>query len=453
MTQGEALNILKTGANVFLTGEPGSGKTHTLNAYVAYLRELGGRVAVTASTGIAATHIGGMTIHSWSGIGIKTSLSAEDLDAISSKESVVKRVREAQVLIIDEVSMLSPETLDMVDAVCKTIKGYSQPFGGIQVVLVGDFFQLPPVVKEFKIMSEQRGLFSEPSRAQFCYDSRAWRGAQLVVCYLTEQHRADDEALLTILSNLRRGEIEDEDTFAPFLERSCKNEDVPSGTPMLYTHNAAVDALNDAELHKVRGPERAFVMKSGGSKTLVDHLERGCLSPQTLTLKAGARVMCTKNNIRIGVTNGALGVVERFTDFDSYPVVKLDDGRTLTIEPASWSVEEGGKVLAYIEQIPLRLAWAITVHKSQGMTLDAAAVDLSKTFEYGQGYVALSRVRSLAGLYVLGYNRRTFEVHPSVLEKDSFFRSYSEAAAEQFADLGEELDALHTQFGRSIAHS
>src|SRR6185437_4780283 len=147
MTQAQALTILQTGANVFLTGEPGAGKSHTTRAYVAWLREHCLEPAITASTGIAATHIGGMTIHSWAGIGIKKSLSQYDLDRIASTEHVVKRVRRTKILIIDEVSMLGPETLGMVDAVCRTILSSSRPFGGLQVVLVGDFFQLPPIQK------------------------------------------------------------------------------------------------------------------------------------------------------------------------------------------------------------------------------------------------------------------------------------------------------------------
>ena len=147
MTQSQALSILKTGANVFLTGEPGSGKTHTINEYVAYLRARGIEPAITASTGISATHIGGMTIHSWSGIGIKTKLDKCDLDKISSNNHIVNRIKRAKVLIIDEVSMLPPETLSMIDAICGKIKQSLEPFGGIQVVLVGDFFQLPPIVK------------------------------------------------------------------------------------------------------------------------------------------------------------------------------------------------------------------------------------------------------------------------------------------------------------------
>ena len=147
MTQEQALNILKTGANVFLTGEPGAGKTHTINTFVDYLRTCDIEPAVTASTGIAATHIGGMTIHSWSGIGIKTKLDKYDLDKIASSEYIVKRINRTKVLIIDEVSMLSANTLDMVDMVCREIKQNAEAFGGIQIVLVGDFFQLPPIIK------------------------------------------------------------------------------------------------------------------------------------------------------------------------------------------------------------------------------------------------------------------------------------------------------------------
>ena len=147
MTQAEALSILKTGSNVFLTGEPGSGKSHTINEYVAYVRSCGIEPAITASTGIAATHIGGMTIHAWSGIGIKRDLSPYDLDNISQNRNVSDRVRDAHILIVDEVSMLSAKTLSMVDAVCQEIRTSKEPFGGLQVVLVGDFFQLPPVMK------------------------------------------------------------------------------------------------------------------------------------------------------------------------------------------------------------------------------------------------------------------------------------------------------------------
>src|SRR3989344_4557294 len=163
MIQSRALAILKTGANVFLTGEPGSGKTYLVNQYVAYLRSVGIEPAITASTGMAATHIGGMTIHSWSGIGIKTKLDKHDLNKISANSYIAKRVRRAKVLIVEEVSMLLPETLSMVDAVCREIKQSPQPFGGIQVIFAGDFFQLPPVVKTETENNGQTALVRESS--------------------------------------------------------------------------------------------------------------------------------------------------------------------------------------------------------------------------------------------------------------------------------------------------
>src|ERR1035437_2910766 len=171
MTQEEALSILKTGANVFWTGEPGSGKTFTINKFVSYLRERDIEPAITASTGIAATHIGGMTIHSWSGIGIKETLTKYDLDKISSSEYINKRIRKTKVLIIDEVSMLRAETFLMIDAVCREIKQSSEPFGGIQVILVGDFFQLPPIEKRINDLELQAHLIQE-KKARFAYEDR-----------------------------------------------------------------------------------------------------------------------------------------------------------------------------------------------------------------------------------------------------------------------------------------
>jgi nucleoside-triphosphatase THEP1 len=205
VTQEQALNILKTGANVFLTGEPGAGKTHTINNYVNYLRDNNVDFAVTASTGIAATHIGGMTIHSWSGIGIKKNLDKYDLDKIATSEYISKRVRRTRVLIIDEISMLSTNTLDMVDMVCREINQNEEPFGGIQVVLVGDFFQLPPIIKIDETENKQNSLNLNSKKVNniFAYDAGAWDRARLVVCYLTEQHRQDDKDFLSVLSAIR----------------------------------------------------------------------------------------------------------------------------------------------------------------------------------------------------------------------------------------------------------
>ncbi len=449
MTQTEALKILKTGANVFLTGEPGSGKTHTINQYVAWLRKNSINPSVTASTGIAATHIGGSTIHSWSGIGIKESLTEYDLDAITQNKRVSDQIRDTRVLIIDEVSMLSCNTLTMVDAVCRAVRRDPRPFGGLQVVLVGDFFQLPPIVRSEARAQEELSLDDEPA-SLFAFSSPAWDELNPFICYLEEQHRQEDAAFLDLLSAIRRNGFSEEHRA---LLRTRYAKTPKKGTTQLYAHNANVDTINDAELGKLKQESRRFEMDSRGNERLISGLKRGCLSPELLTLKIDAKVMFTKNDIaRRSYVNGTLGTVTGFASETGYPIVKTHAGNTLVVEPVEWSVADNGKILATIIQLPLRLAWAMTVHKSQGMSLDAAHMDLSRAFEYGQGYVALSRVRTLEGLSLAGFNDRALLVHPDILARDAAFRELSDAAVEAFQKIpATDLAHMHAQFIKACA--
>ncbi len=433
MTQDQALTILKTGTNVFLTGEPGAGKTHTIREYVRYLREHAVEPAITASTGIAATHIHGVTIHSWSGIGIRSTLGPYDLDALGNKEYLVKRLKNATVLIIDEVSMLSAGMLSMIEEVCRTIRNNELPFGGLQVVLVGDFFQLPPISTFGNV-------------AEFAYRSRAWKSLEIVTCYLSEQHRQEDAELLSLLSAIRSNEVE-EMHFAYLESRIMKGETPPENITRLFTKNVSVDALNDASLSRLTGMEHEYKMESKGKASMVESLKKGCLSPETLIVKKESIVMCTKNNPSAGFANGTLGKVVEFQNVTHFPVIETRDGRKIVIEPMEWIVEEDGKVRARISQIPLRLAWAITVHKSQGMSLDAAVMDLSDVFEYGQGYVALSRVRTLDGIFLHGVNQKSLQVHPDVAHVDQHFREMSEKARCAFEALEKvEIKKMHENF-------
>ena len=435
MTQEQALQILKTGANVFLTGEPGSGKTHTINTYIAWLRERTVEPSITASTGIAATHVGGMTIHAWSGIGIKRDLSDWDLEALLEREPLVRRVRKAAVLIIDEVSMLDAHTLTMVDSAVRTLRGNEQPFGGLQVIFVGDFFQLPPVSK------------GEPSK--FAFESPAWKEANPLHCYLNEQHRQDDDIFLELLGALRAGKLTSKHKDA--LRARAEFPEEGDLSTRLYPHNADVDRINVEALSKIDASAKVFEMRSEGGKALVESLKRGCLSPETLTLKDGAAVMFTRNNFEHGYVNGTLGTVTGFAE-SGFPLVRLfnkgaGEGAMIEASPEEWRIDDRARTLAKIVQVPLRLAWAITVHKSQGMSLDSAVMDLSAAFEYGQGYVALSRVRSLRGLYLSGFNERALAVHPQILEQDGQFRGASAAARDAFGAMdNNELQALHKQF-------
>lgn len=430
MTQERALDILKTGANVFLTGEPGAGKTHVINQYIAWLEAAQLNVAVAASTGIAATHIGGMTIHSWSGIGIKDFLSAQDLDAIASREKIVKRAKGAHVLVIDEISMLDGKVLDMVDKVLKTVRQSEEAFGGIQVVLVGDFFQLPPVTRQGDQM-------------RYAFESYAWQGLKPLVCYITEQYRQDDELLLSLLASIRKNEIE-EDHYTLLQEQTEIAFEQIEPT-RLYTHNADVDAVNAQKLAELPGTGRKYQMQGTGRKQLIEGLVKNCLSPEALVLKEDAMVMCTKNNFEAGYVNGTLARVVGFAD--TLPIIETADGIKITIKPTTWEMVEDKKVLASIEQLPLRLAWAITVHKSQGMSLDAAEIDLSRAFVYGQGYVALSRVRTLDGLKVLGMHPNALQVDPKVVQQDKKFHAESDAAEDAFAEMEDsEVADMHERF-------
>ncbi len=435
MTQREVLDILKTGVNIFLTGEPGSGKTHTLNTYIKYLREKKVEIAVTASTGIAATHLGGVTIHSWSGIGVRDLLTSYDLDRIAARETVARRVRGARVLVIDEVSMLPAGVLTMVDQVCREVRRRPEAFGGLQLVLAGDFFQLPPVSK----MSESRP-------AAFAYHSPAWEQARVLTCYLTEQYRQDDASFLDMLASIRRNSFS-RDQRQAISKRKVDPGSAPEDAPKLFSHNVDVDRINEAKLARLAGKSRCYVMEEHGPAVLTAALKKGCLSPPRLCLKKGASVMFTKNNPSAGFVNGTLGTVESFSGAGQRPLIRTRQGRLVEAGPMTWNMEESGRVKASISQLPLRLAWAITVHKSQGMSMDEAVVDLSQVFEFGQGYVALSRVRRLQGLFLLGCREQAWRVHPDALEADGHFREVSRQAQHYFSRLGRrELARMHRNF-------
>jgi ATP-dependent exoDNAse (exonuclease V) alpha subunit len=435
MTQAQALEILKTGKNVFVTGPAGSGKTHLINSYIRYLRENLIEAGITASTGIAATHMGGMTIHSWAGIGIAATLTQGDLEAMFEKSYLSKRFEKVKVLIIDEVSMLHHFRFDLVNKVLQNMKGNVKPFGGVQVVLCGDFFQLPPVSRP-----------GEPE-SLFIYKSDSWADAKFTVCYLSEQFRQkDDDDVLSILNEIRRGDVTE--TAREYLQsRFNAKIDLAVEPTRLFTHNADVDLLNQKELEKLKSDEEVeYFMETKGREALAETLKKSCLAPELLRLKVGARVMCVKNNFEEGYVNGTLGIVVSCKE-NQDPSIRTASGKIIRLERASWKIEEDGKVRAEISQYPLRLAWAITVHKSQGMSLDAVEVDLSKSFAPGMGYVALSRVRSLDGLTILGMNETALQVHGEVLEFDADLQQLSDEAQSDLEEMSAEaLKAAHALF-------
>ncbi|WP_413190979.1 AAA family ATPase [Psychrobacter sp. AT9] len=497
MRQSSALDILKTGQNVFLTGSAGSGKTYTLNQYIDYLRARRVPVAVTASTGIAATHMNGTTIHSWSGIGIKDELSDRDLSNLARKQFLADRLKDTAVLVIDEISMLHAKQINLVSQVLKHVRKNDKAFGGIQVVVAGDFFQLPPI-----------GSKGESNREKFAFMSEAWLDAKFHICYLSEQHRQVSDAanggldLDDILNQIRRQEVTFEAIAA--LEATY-DQSVDIKRTRLYTHNLNVNKINDKELAALDGEMMRFEATATGDSKLVETLKKTVRTQDELILKVGAKVMFIKNNAELGVSNGTMGELIGFaavkideskdssealiednssdeTNEDNaneddaventakgkksaakkdkekpktkkpttqkMPVVRLNSGREVIAEPEEWMIEdETGDVLASYEQVPLCLAWAITIHKSQGMTLDAAEIDLSRTFELGQGYVALSRLKSLSGLQLLGMNDMSLQLDPLARGADKRFLVLSDEADANYAMLDEEsMQQAHEKF-------
>lgn len=435
MTQEQAFLIMKTGVNIYLTGSAGSGKTYLLNKYINYLESHNIPVAVTASTGIAATHMNGMTIHSWSGIGIKNFLDEKGLSELEEKKYLWKRFEKARVLIIDEVSMLHASQLDMVEKVCRRFKRNDKPFGGLQVILSGDFFQLPPINKN-----------GNENESGMIFRSIAWQILNPAVCYIEEQHRQEDNSLLEILNTIRSNKIEEKhyEILQSLIGKKLKDN---IKATRLYTHNINVDNINNIELSQIQGEEVVFQMISSGKEHIVDILKKSCLAHEQLRLKIGAEIMCIKNNMELGYVNGSRGKVIGFEKETRNPIIELYNNRKIILKPELWAIEEDGKIKASISQIPLRLAWAITIHKSQGMSLDNAEIDLGSTFAYGMGYVALSRVRTLEGISLVGFNNEALRVDPKVLEFDQDLKNESFHNELLFKKLGkEEQKKLEDEF-------
>ena len=420
------------GENCFLTGAAGTGKSYLLRFIIQSLESrYPGGVAVTAPTGIAASHVQGVTIHSWAGIGLGKGSVGKLVEKVLSNAAACQRWTKARALLIDEVSMLDSLLFDVLDAVGRATRpgGSGTPFGGLQIVLCGDFFQLPPV---------SLGNYG----AGFAFQSFAWRTAAISTIELkTIVRQQGDTAFIDLLGPVRVGTCLAATTAAlAACHVSVKRPPSDGIMPTkLYCKNANVDEENTAHLVALAGQAVTFpandtfkgVPDADGQKRLLELVEKKAVG--TLQLKIGAQVLLTKNMPDKGLVNGSRGLVARFVDnhvVDSFgvppgeytvPLVKFDNGVELLIVPAS--VFQGGPGGAVVRiQLPLKLAWALTVHKSQGMSLSRAELMLHDAFDYGQVYVALSRVTSLAGLWVRGgsITQNVVKAHPDVL---AFYRA------------------------------
>jgi len=395
------MDAVRRGQSVFYTGCAGTGKSYLLKALVAVLPKK--TTWVTAMTGIAALNIGGRTIHSQAGIGLARKSAAALVKDMKSQKRLAWR--QCTHLIIDEVSMLSRELFEKLDEIGRTIRGGTRPFGGIQLVLAGDFFQLPPVSQE-----------TEGPSTEFCFQSPLWASAVPVQIELTHVFRQTDLEFVALLQEVRKGHL----SAGAVEQLTSLGRPLPASDGVLATRlspmNAQVDLINEQKLGEIQG--QVYLYEAEDYTKDVEYtilLERNCLAPNRLYLKEGAQVMLLKNLGDNKHVNGSRGVVIGFHADSKMPRVRFLSGSILEMEPAVWEYEtREGELLATRTQLPLRLAWAVTVHKSQGLTIDRMEVDLEGTFADGQAYVALSRARSMDGLRVLNFHPSQVRTHPLV---------------------------------------
>jgi len=399
MDQQIALNLMLSGCNVFLTGAPGTGKSYVINQFVSQAKQEGKKVALTATTGIAASLLDGVTIHSWSGLGIRETIDQVFVKTIGSNYVLMDRLRSTDCLIIDEISMLNSVFMDNLNYILKIARKSEESFGGIQVILAGDFFQLPPI--------------SKTATNMYCFESQAWNELCLRVCYLKQQHRQKKDNLYEILTAMRESRLNVGHLNLLMDRQNIKHGEVTK----LLSHNVDVDKINQQHLDKIKAKEHHYSLLKMGDLAMADRLIKNILAPEELYLKKGAKVMFVANDFSQGYANGTQGIVVDFKD--SFPVVQVNGSKQKIIVSAhSWKYLVDDDLKAEVLQLPLRLAWAITIHKSQGMSLDEAEIDLSRSFSYGMGYVAISRLRSYEGLYLTGINSRSLELNDKIYKFD-----------------------------------
>jgi len=425
----DALTHILDGKSIFVTGPGGSGKSYLLEVLQEEFRLLGKVLAITALTGCAALLLGpkAKTLHSWAGIG----LGKGDIDVIISSIVMNGRKKKAWIktdcLVIDEVSMMTPQLLEMLDAVGRRVrKCRTEPFGGLQVVFVGDFYQLPPVSND---------------KSPFAFQSPLWNQIVKATISLKTIYRQSDEIFQKVLGEARTGTLSQEsiEILKGRMNLPWKKELIRP--TLLFTRNADVGEINYSHFAKLGGEAKVYKVRTvqpseavpgtldGFLKTstqivhglttqeliwAIERLDKDAPYDKELTLKVDAQVMLLVNlNQEAGLINGSRGIVKSF-DKEGNPVVLFASNNIMVpVKPHVWKIE--GETNLGREQIPLRLAYALTIHKAQGASLDSAFIDIgSSTFEYGQAYVALSRVRNLNSLFVYEFDPKAFRVHPAV---------------------------------------
>nr|CAD7424250.1 unnamed protein product [Timema monikensis] len=400
--QNNVLQAALKGQNIFFTGSAGTGKSYLLRRIISALPP--DVTTATASTGVAACHIGGVTLHSFAGIGTGEA-SVQRCIELASRTQVQQMWKKCRHLIIDEISMVDGDFFEKLDQVARAVRGCDRPFGGLQLILCGDFFQLAPVTQAGK-------------KTKFCFQTPAWERCIQTSFELTRVHRQSDPVFIDILQNIRIGRVTPEISKTLLDTSTHKIESAGILATRLCSHTKDANLINDNKLEKLPGASKVFTAVDSDPYASKQLDQQTPVSAQ-LELKVGAQVMLMKNvNVTEGLVNGARGVVVSFKE-NGFPLVRFCSKQEVLIQPDKWTVKTSGGNIMTRRQLPLRLAWAFSIHKSQGLTLDCTEMSLSRVFEAGQAYVALSRAKSLASLRVLDFNPAQVWANPDVL---AFYR-------------------------------
>ena len=394
--QAHAFDLLRSGENVFLTGGAGSGKSFVVKELTKDLDPK--TMPILASTGAAAVLLGGRTFHSFFGLGIMEGGSDATYERASKDGKLLKRLSQVEGCIIDEISMIPGDALMIAEALAQKARNSKLPWGGMRMIAVGDFGQLPPVTKTGQ-------------KRDWCFLNPVWKATNFQVCELKHNQRVQDSEFLDVLAEIRNGRMTQK--VADFLNQRTKphNEEVP-GT-RLFPRREQSENYNQKKLAEINEKEMQFEAIYFGDEKFVQNLKKQSPVPETLRLKPGCRVMFLKNDMQKRWVNGTRGVV--VGEEDQHLIIKKDYGREVKVEKMTFSLLDAeGNARASVIQFPLTLAYATTIHKSQGATLDELWCDLSALWEPGHAYVALSRLRDASGLHIVRWNPRSFIVDPQV---------------------------------------
>lgn len=425
------LTLLKNGENVFLTGFAGTGKSYILNKLKEYFKK---KLTITSTTGIAAVNVKGQTLHSWAGVGLCRNTVYNTVEKIKKRPTQYRQIMNCKILAVDEISMLNIEAFEYINEVLREVRECNDPFGGIQVIFIGDFFQLPPVEKEGEIR-------------HYCFDSPVWDKLDLKNVVLKKNYRQNEENFITALAHMRENCLEVEDI--KLLKTRCvENED--TDILHIFSTNEEANRYNFAKFNMIDEPVKLFYAEDGvyrGSKLvtegftesenyILEIFSKNCRAEKEIALKLGARVMLLVNmDFNKGLINGACGVIQGFNQ-DTISI-KFDNGIVSNIPKHKFEYYYNERVVAERMQYPLKLAYGITIHKSQGMTLDRLVVDCARIFERGQSYVAMSRVKTLEGLYLKNFEPEKVLVDNRVAE---FYENIKEVEEVKPNNLSLEFD-------------